>query len=819
MHDGGPGRSEIAAEMNAMAGFERRISKKDSNRRRKSSKDSKKLQRDPERQRTYSFSPGRNDSIRVPRDVNRPPVPRIPSIIKRGGRFSSVKAESNVVDRERPIRASTQPAEEKQEWQRVPTLTKRKSTMKRKAEHEREEEIKAMLFSMPKRPATDAYLSGRPMKKDSKRMRDGLKRNLQNQSSDISLPSADSIHSSLSGDEQHASYKLSGLGILAPRPTIRYAENPHYIPGASGYGSDGSRKRKVSGRLSIPEDTLKKNKRVEELADNLDAGELRQLMERDQKRREKKKIAERLKAEQQIARRQEKQREEEDKALRNGTPPPVNMNRGVLGRDVVGLGIETGNSAVVTSNKRRGSDASSRGKRPAEAFRQDSTTSNAPSPDFQQSPSIRTPSMERPEPLIEIAKVGTIGRANISPSASPRTKNHTRGASSISQMIELSKAEASNDVVSPAPAHTEASKTLPIPIPAWKPSPSTEEQSSHKLGGSWTSFFKRNSKPKRGPTPPSSFSNTSRDSMQNGQGPTIGYTPMRSTSNVPKRTMSKFREHLPELPISPPDSRIQSPEADALPLNSDQAEIVADQVMSDPQIRYDTPTSGLRYRIHEETLTRHRSIVAPSPEPTAVMSQSLASIDSEGSWLSGRRGGSKRSSSNMPIQPLRESASSLEKRYIEHSESAEEEEVGIAEDEYFSRLTPGPEEEYRIHQRESNTMPSSDEEEGGSIASPASERSKWVIARTPEIHRAPRAKSREGLLNEYDEYDSDGDFAPPAKRKSFGFNRDLVDEEASDLKRATSIDLGKHHARRVSAGSARLLDLKKGSDVKRLSSS
>jgi len=294
--------------------------------------------------------------------------------------------------------------------------------------------------------------------------------------------------------------------------------------------------------------------------------------------------------------------------------------------------------------------------------------------------------------------------------------------------------------------------------------------------------------------------------------------------------MSKFREDLPELPISPPDSRVQSPEADVVPpIRQDYLEkrTGTRTSLEEPRVRYDTPTSGYRSldttRLRDETSTSGQRSDVPSPEPTAVLSQSLASIDSEGSWLSGRRG-SKRGSTQTPIHPLRDSASSLHKRYKEYSESAEE--LGIAEDEYFSRLTPGPEEQYKI-QRQSATVPSSDEEEGGSMGSPSQsspEKTKWgAVARQPTVvHREPRAKSREGLLNEY-EYDSGSD--PPsetpleAKRKSYPFHKDIIEEEGR-VRRATSIDLGKGHVRHISAGSARLLDLKPRSsgDAKRMSS-
>jgi hypothetical protein len=116
-------------------------------------------------------------------------------------------------------------------------------------------------------------------------------------------------------------------------------------------------------------------------------------------------------------------------------------------------------------------------------------------------------------------------------------------------------------------------------------------------------------------------------------------------------------------------------------------------------------------------------------------------------------------------------------------------------------------------------MPSSDEEDGGSIVSPVpSEKTKWgaVPKQATIVHREPRAKSREGLLNEFDDdsmAEAQGDTPTELTSKGFG------DNDVVGLHRATSIDLGKKHARHISAGSARLLDVKPraSGEAKRLS--
>ena len=219
------------------------------------------------------------------------------------------------------------------------------------------------------------------------------------------------------------------------------------------------------------------------------------------------------------------------------------------------------------------------------------------------------------------------------------------------------------------------------------------------------------------------------------------------------------------------------------------------------RLRDETPTSG------------YRSIEASSPERTHALTRSLASIDSEGSWLSGGKGGTNRGSAQFTSHPRHDSASSLRKRYLEYSESAEK--VAILEDVYFHRLTPGPDDQNMI-QRQSAAIPSSDEEDSGSIGSPTPyKETKWgTIARRPTVvHREPQAKSREGLRSDY-EIDSGGETAEESpsniNRTSYGFNKDLIEEDEPSVQRALSVDLGQGHMRRISAGSARLVDLKKG---------
>jgi len=726
---------------------------------------------------------------------------------------------------------------------RVPTLYKRsardlsrrKSSKKRKEDHDRVAELKAMSKHMPppSRASTTPEWSGRPMSKDTKKMH-GLNRIFASPTSDVSLPTQDSLHSAMFSDsEQYTSYELRGMGLFAPHPTIRYSENPRYkhYDGGFGVSRSNSKRKRVLEKEPIPEETAKSRQRIDDLADDLDAGALRELMERDQRRRERKRIYDQEKMARKLAQRREKQKAEENQAIIHGHEPPKNMERGVLGRELMGLGIGTGEPAQAM---RRDSNESSRRSQCMADITQEApeSTEQIPGAEFIKSGSLpgaepTSPTGEREEPVIATAQAARLSRANVSPPAS--LKAHRRNVSSMSQMKDL----AAPLRVSQSSIQTPPREDTPVEVSKPDASRRSSETGSTKHHSSgWKSWFKRNSKEKRS-SGQSSFSNTTRESIIGSQPPAVVYTsPLVSNSGIPKRTMSRFREDLPELPLSPPDSRVQSPEVDVVPPvpASLQEKTANGRVSIDAPSalrRYDTPSSRYRSAEHgshlryETPTGGRRSAEDPSPELSNMMSQSLASIDSEGSWLSGRpRASSKRSSGQQPLHPSRESHGSLQKRYREFSDSAEE--LGIAEDEYFSRLTPGPDDVYikpNMHNRVSgNPMPSSDEEDEHSFARPAS-KSKWgEIGRTPTVvYRELRADSRQGILSDFldddsgDEGTADSPLTPVNKRDDDSEGADSPTSpvgEVGGLQRATSVDYKKAQMRPISAGSARLLNLK-----------
>ncbi|KAI2618735.1 hypothetical protein GGR54DRAFT_140808 [Hypoxylon sp. NC1633] len=725
-----------------------------------------KLRRRP---RTYSFSPGRQDSLRVTKArkgtvASMPPggMSATPDEVFRRNHVIPSESNENFA-----TRVPTLHHDNSRNKRRAQPLPRKKSSKRRKEDHDREAEIKAMSQFMPVRPATDNWTAGRPMKKDSKRIRPGLNRNWDEPSSDISLPLPGSIHSAMSSDSEQLSWKVSALEALAPRPTLRCASNPIYGPTASaGLTRSQSTKRKLADRGTIPEATLKAHKRIHDLADDLDASDLRELMERDQRRREKKKEKERERIERRLARKAEKQRAEEAEAVKSGTPPPQNLERGVLGREAIGEGADPASVVITSSRRRRSSQSSGRHSRQREEL-ENREESPKPLEEFHRTDSIllepstqpKSPeSVHVPEPIEE--------QPPSSRSSSPRILDFIRSRTSRSKSPKDS-------------SHVGVELGSPSPAPTKPEYAESGGKTSGDSGSSrpWRSFFRWGKN--RRSSGPSSFSNTSRDSMLAGPPPAhTNYAPRKLSSGVPRRTMSRFREDLPELPLSPPDSRVASPEAD--PMSTEPLPVIPDDI----QMRYDTPTSGRRS--HEAMRAtpiswQQRDEVQPSPAP---QSMSLASIDSEASWLSGRIS-RKRASSGMR-NSLQQYA---QPNFSAGSEGHASDDGNIVEDEYMNSVVPT----HSIQKSTGEARPSSDEEDDEHEA-------KWgAVGQIPTVmHHRDTMRSREGLLQSFDD-----------DEREFGKYSD-DDEGSSPIQppqRATSVNLDKGHARNFSAGSAKLLEI------------
>ncbi|KAG5658332.1 hypothetical protein KAF25_010513 [Fusarium avenaceum] len=734
----------------------------------------------PQATRTYSFSPGRQDDIRNERD--RPGSPAR----ERTGR---TRTTGNV--EERPGL-----------WDRTPTLRpthqpSRKQTIKRRKE--REAEIKAMSNFMPVRPATEQWNSGRPMKKDSKRSRTGgFGRHRAGRDSDVSLPAPGSIHSSLSSDSEFGSYRVSALAALAPRPTLRYTPHTRWTtPHLPQPHRAGSLRKKLLEQDSIPEETMRSHKRIDSLADDLDARDLRELMEIDNRRRELKRQKERQRMERRITQRAQQQRAEEIQAKKAGTPPPENLERGVMGRELVGLGIEPASAVVV--------DTKPEEPEPMD-ITDDEKVIESPQKVEEAFHRTETAASEQPAPMEEVLTKDTSSMRQPSEdmgSGSPGTRfsDLLRSAKSRSRSTIRSDRDR---MVSPPP---ETIDEEDVHVPRQN---SLSSDGSKNGFASIKAFLRIGSKRQRHEGP-SSFSNTSREEMSaaaaqsraqaqayalaklEGEDLTnssnANYLSRKPSTGAPKRTRSRFREDLPELPLSPPPSRVQSPEAEPpVPVLTEQKIREIEQLRS-MGVRYDTPTSGHRSveAMRHTPSTMERTHVSPSPE--AGMSMSLASIDSEGSWLSGNTSGRRaaiRDSIRRANQREQTDANATSPT------SSTDEDLEIVEDEYLTKLTPrsNPNPE-AMGRRSGEGRPSSDEEEivnDGEM--------KWgAVGSQPQVIHRWTMKSHEGLL----EIESEEEESPTSPVSP--------SQELANVRSARSVNLGKGHVRNFSAGSAKLLDI------------
>lgn len=641
------------------------------------------------------------------------------------------------------------------------TIPRRKSSKRKAEDVAREEKVRSMSQPIPiPKPRRPASHTGGVLRKDPP-----LSHRFERPASDASLSLQQSIASSLDPTMESHSFKVGSFGLLTPRPTIKYAASPLHT------GPDSRTSTRLDKRPAIPEEDASSKKRIDELADELDTGTLRQLMERDARRRERKKKIDRETLERKL-RKAERQRETESQRGRKQQVPdpgPAAME-----------GVERTETSI--------------------------TRTPPPERDIgvMESPPVNT-EIEGPQRSAQRLRVSTspgglhaesprsirMSQASPSPSASPVLQAKNRG--SYSQLSALGR------------------ESTPE-IPEYLTSERRESGQSATQGGSWATFFKRGgtrakrNSVDRGRRPPSEFSNTSRESFaRQAPPPPVVPRTFRRSSGTPQRTRSKFREDLPEFPISPPDSRVQSPEVQETSRDSKRA-------------------SGGTYGTHQDDrASRHLSIqsqLSESHPPAAVLSQSLASVDSEASWLSGRP--VKRSS--LPLNhPLRQQQSEMQRNVHENQENRDPHDV--TEDEYFKRLTPGPERRQQSrsatrrasstaiefsadsdNESEFNLLSQHVEDEGGT----------WhgTVKRQPTlVKQHSRAKSREGLLNEFREQDQEATSADEEGETS------PESDAKPAIMRATSVDYGKHHARRISAGSARLLNVSRASsESKRLSS-
>ncbi|PPJ56665.1 hypothetical protein CBER1_01764 [Cercospora berteroae] len=723
----------------------------------------------------------------------------------------------------------------------------RRFSVKAKRDPVREEEIRAMAtpLPVPKRPGDG------PLRRDSKKMRSF------HGGSHVSLPPEGSIHSSMSGLSEQRGWEVGSIAaVFNPRPAVRLSGLPQYVPNSLPAHTSGvlyridsisSPKEKSSAsNKDLDAKERRKRRTIGKDADDLGASDLRAIMERETKRKEKKQLerqerlerklrsAGRERADSERKRRtsEERKRAEQTRArveqelqTRGVLTPPSEVHPALRDRapdpepeplpEPIGLGIaehEPPIEAVQHADQGLMSETDEDTDNPfvdaAESLSTAPVTRDGP---LEINPTLAESPFE--EPYVGTAQAIRLSMAN-TPPLSPIYSN--RAPSSVSQLNGLARLNTTSQ--------QSVSDLAPPPrIPVER---RNSYQLSEKRTGTWASFFRRTSTFRRSSQQEpraegGSFSNTSRESMRNQPLPAhlVGTdyqrpATARSKSGTPVRTQSKFREELPELPISPPDSRTQSPEVTTAAAAAARRAARATPVEIPARTRDGEGDVYMSGRTDTPVSAASRGHIA--------MSASLASIGSEGSWLAS--GGSKRQSNHSAL------SRSLSKRNNEFSASFEDLGGGDKDAEYFNRNKAS-----RPASRANliGASPDEESEEDGIAVEPTPKDPPLTVhgslRRQPQlVEHDPRLVSREGLVQEFaaqeptvEAIETPEQVTPEDEDVSQFHTPDHTDDEeqehespevkrAVELGRARSVDMKHHsarHSRQFSAGSARLLDM------------
>ncbi|KAL4951109.1 hypothetical protein BDW69DRAFT_44537 [Aspergillus filifer] len=488
------------------------------------------------------------------------------------------------------------------------TLKKRLS--KRKAyEIAREREIKmmsSMPIDIPRRSITPSH--GDPMQIDHRRHR-----------SDVSLSIQDSRASSLSDYSETYTFKVNGFAAWTPRPVIRYVETPRTTYSRHQKSPEPADRRKSPTLgLEVSDEDLRTKRRIDELANDLDAGSLRELMDRDRRRRERQQVKDQEKLVRKLQRNAQK--------VPQSGPRPSSP-------------LVPADTIKESSTQRGRSDAPAQSQptiQETEAFLSGETEGSW------LRDSSRAPDRDPLESQESVHVIGNIDDRSIRErkaanrfSFGPSQQDMTMSRSTLSTSIAPSRQGVQSpdssqmygttrESMSDVSRNVGSERRLSDHSGHVNPITSIIRRGSSRLKRSYRERF-----PNRSPPPQKNVSHESFFKVHTQQtpipAPYIAPKVLLGPSSI-KRSQSKFTEHFGDEPLSPPDSRLQSPD---IPEDEPLAE---DQV---PDLHsgsyYPIPgTEGAKNNRHHSWTES----VEGDPE-NLFLSQSLASVDSEGSWMSG----------------------------------------------------------------------------------------------------------------------------------------------------------------------------------------
>ncbi|KAL5002058.1 hypothetical protein BDV10DRAFT_158251 [Aspergillus recurvatus] len=557
------------------------------------------------------------------------PVDDFPSGLHQPIQYSSsgFRSEQNRQGKAHNFHPSSTANMEQQSLSRNPSLRKpnrnnenratlKKRLSKRKAyEIAREREIR-MMASMPidiPRRVTSPF-PGDPMHIDDRRANSTQSRRLDRHRSDISLSIQESAASSVTDFSDAYTFKVNSFAAWTPRPVIRYVEAPRASYSRSQKSPEPADRRAKSPALEVSNEDLRSKKRIDELADDLDAAALRELMERDRRRRERKAVEDREKLARKLQRNAQKVPKVQGPPATQAHETAENERGRVIPQTQSDSQPTVQETEAFLSGENEGSWLRESSRDPGRDGRETPESvhviGNVDDRSIREQKAAQRLSFGPSQDM-------TMSRSTLSPSLSPSRQGvHSPNSSQLYGMTRDSVSDLSRNVASER---------------------RSSDHSGH--GNAITSIFRRGSSrlkrsyrerfPNRSPPPGNNVSHESFFKVHTQTSPPAPYAGPKVLlgSSSFKRSQSKFTEHFGDEPLSPPDSRLQSPE---IPEDEPQT---SDRV---PDLHSETyyPIPGSV----ADTQSRHQSWVGDSVDDpdNLPLSQSLASVDSEGSWMSGQ---------------------------------------------------------------------------------------------------------------------------------------------------------------------------------------
>lgn len=544
--------------------------------------------------------------------------------------------------------------------------------------------------------------------------------------SDISLSIRDSAASSKSDISDPYTYKVNAFAALTPRPIVRYVEAPRLQTARSNNPPSTSRhdKERLKALTMSEEDLYYSKRRVNELADSLDAGALRELLDRDRRRRVKKQTEDQERLRRKLQERADAQRAEEERKAQAATepepepqvarpePPIVEVAEpqdAVQIKETVSPQVDESTTAAPENGSWLREPSENRENTGRESLESSRVIGNIDDGSIRERKLVQRPSFAP-------SNDNTMSRTTLSPSHSSLrhgmhspTQSQTYGPGSTSDISRGVESE------------------------------SRHSDTSGRRGNTITSLFRRGSSrlkrtyKERFHDSSPEVSNASHESFYRIQTqsspppPSIIPPRILMPSGTVKRSQSKFTEHFGDEPLSPPDSRLQSPDIPE--------EVESSLEKEETFLRGPTPSPCVD--IVNPNRSHHRSWNSDSMDTEAdnvPLSQSLASIDSEGSWMSGQY---FRRMSQKPSSPVRSNLNSFGRDSIDASVDAPEEMESVNESRRLSGNVLG----------ESELEPGFEAETADSSASKSAERWHHEVGRRPVlVNPAVRPKSTQGIL-------------------------------------------------------------------------